>query len=365
MKLGWLILFSILSANAWAWGGRGHHTICSAAVFLVKDEGLRDFLKNRPHMMGHLCNVPDFYWKSLGGDVAKLGNPAHFIDVEITGLKVSDVPLDYKKMIHDFTGKPNHVHKEKTIFSVPAEFGSLWWRADQFFRRATSLEKDWKKATPPANSKEEQDDNLAYNKDAFEFIVNLGLMGHFVGDASQPFHASVDYDGYMSGHGGIHAFYEDAAVSAIGPQLELRIVEAGEKFRDAAAGKDKEAKKAVPFLTAKTVIEKMKALSEISVSEVPAVLAIDPVKKPSEVKAERGMEIRTPAQRDDIKTVAAKFEPMIIQQMARSASLLATLWDEAYVKVGKPKLTAYKSYKYPFTPEFVVPDYIDDGASKK
>lgn len=363
MKVISMLALSILtSALAFAWGGRGHHAICHSAVFLVKDEVLSEYLRNRPQMMGHLCNIPDIYWKSIGTD--KIGNASHFMDIEVAGLAIKDIPADYQKIVNKFTGEPNLFKKEGKIFSVPTEFGSLWWRADQFLRRAVGVEKEWKKATPPANPKEEQDDNLPFNKLAYDFIVNLGLMGHFVGDASQPFHSTCDYDGYAVGHGGIHAFYEELAVSVLGSELENKVIDAAKKMQEAASSKDKDLKKTVPFLTAKNTIEKMRALSDISFGEIKSILAIDPVKKPSEDKREKGMHLRTPAEREDIKTVATKFEPLVIQEMARSAALLAQLWDEAYLKVGQPKLNNYKSYKYPFTPEYVAPDYFEEKATK-
>lgn len=358
------VLICSLASVGHAWGGRGHHAICHSAVFLLKEEGLRDYLQSRPQMMGHLCNIPDIHWKSLGPDVGKLGNPSHFMDVEVTGLAMKDIPADYQKIVSKFTGEPNQFKKGAKIFSVPTEFGSLWWRADQFFRRAIGLEKEWKKATTPTNSKEEQDEALPYNKAAFEFMVNLGLMGHFVGDAGQPFHGTTDYDGYAVGHGGIHSYFEDQGVSVLGADLEVRVIDAGKKLQEAAASKEKELKKTFQFLTAKNTIEKMRALSELSFDEIKTILAVDPIKKPSEDKKEKGMSLRTPAEREDIKTVAAKLDPIIVQEMARSAALLANLWDEAYVKVGKPKLTAYKSYRYPFTPEFVAPDYFEEKAAK-
>jgi hypothetical protein len=360
-----IALLSFCSApSVFAWGGRGHHSICHSAVFLLKEDGLRDYLQSRPQVMGHLCNIPDIYWKSLGGDIGKQGNPAHFIDVEITGLTTKEIPSDYQKIVSKYTGETNQFKKEGKIFSVPTEFGSLWWRADQFFRRAINLEKDWKKAIPPANPKEEQDDSLPFNKSAHDFIVNLGLMGHFVGDAGQPFHSTADYDGYAVGHGGIHSYFEDQGVSVIGPDLEMQVISTAKKMQDAANSKDKELKKTVQFLTAKNAVEKMRALSQLSYAEIKTILTIDPLRKPSEEKKEKGMSLRTPAEREDIKTVAGKLEPIIVQEMARSAALLAHLWDEAYIKVGKPKLTAYKSYKYPFTPEFVAPDYFEEKAAK-
>jgi hypothetical protein len=81
--------------------------------------------------------------------------------------------------------------------------------------------------------------------------------------------------------------------------------------------------------------------------------------KKSELKKELGMEIRTAAERPPAETIADKLQPLIVIELSRAATLLAQLWDEAYIKVGRPKLAAYKSYRYPFTPDFIQPDYFD------
>jgi hypothetical protein len=347
------------SSTAIAWGGRGHYTICEAAVFLLKEKSLKESLQQKPFMMGHLCNIPDFYWKSLGPEVGKLGNATHFIDVEITGLALKDVPLDYQKVISTYTGQKNQFKKDSTIFNVPTEFGSNWWRADQFYRRAVGLGKEWKTAAPPTNGKEEQDENLPYNKNAYDFYVNLGLMGHFVADNGQPFHGTADYDGYAAGHGGIHAYFEDSIVGTLPYNLMSKVVEDGQRLQKMAISKNKEELKQARFLNEKTVLEKMRSLGEISLAEIPKIYALDPIKKPSIEKSEKGMSLRTPAERAAPETVSPKFEKLVIREMARSAALLAQIWDEAYVQVGQPKLGAYKSYKFPFTPDFVPPDYFD------
>jgi hypothetical protein len=358
MKFMFAILSFLLPACVWAWGGRGHHTICEAAVFLVKEKPLRESLQQKPFMMGHLCNIPDFYWKSLGPEVSKLGNSTHFIDTEVLGIPVKDIPLDYKQIVAKYTGAPN-AFNPGTIYSVPLDFGSNWWRADQFYRRAIGLETEWKNAVLPANSKEEQDENLPYNKNAYEFYVNLGLMGHFVGDDGQPFHVTADYDGYKAGHGGIHAYFEDSIVGTLPYNLTALVVEEGQRLQKMAESKNKESRKQVRFLLEPTVLEKMKALGEISGQEIPKIYKMDPIKKPSTEKSEKGMALRTPAERAPVETVSKKFQKLIVTDMARSSALLAQLWDEAYVKVGRPKLGAYKSYRFPFTPDFVPPDYFD------
>ncbi|MNL07978.1 hypothetical protein D3C87_1286780 [compost metagenome] len=113
------------------------------------------------------------------------------------------------------------------------------------------------------------------------------------------------------------------------------------------------------FLKPKTVVEKMKALGGISNSEMARILKLDPIKKKSVVVKERGMSLKTPAEREPAKIAFKRMKPIIVTEMARGAVLLAALWDEAYAAAGKPKLGAYKSYKYPFTVDFVKPDYFD------
>ena len=340
-----LVIFG-LNNKTFAWGGRGHDSICQAAVFLVKNPALKDYLLNKPQMMGHLCNVPDIYWRSLPDDARKLGDPTHFIDLEILGIKISDVPTDYQKIVDSYTGSENKSQDGFKIFSVPKELGSVWWRADQFQRRAIEEGKKAKSFPVPSGTKEEQNDDLPYNKAFYNMIVNMGLMGHFVGDASQPFHNTTDYDGYAANQGGIHAYYEDTVVAQFGADLVPRIV------------KKAAALKSTSFLKQKTVVEKMRAFSELASNDIKAVLKVDPITKPSVLKIEKGMSLKTAAERQPAAVGFKRFEKFIVEEMARSSLLLAHLWDAAYLDAGEPAAKAYKSYRYPLTPEFVTPDYF-------
>lgn len=343
-----VLIFVLLgSTQAFAWGGRGHDTICRVASFLVKEKGLQDYLKNKPQMMGHVCNMPDFYWKSLGGDVSSLGNPTHFIDIEVIGKPVKDITTDYAQLMKEYTGTENKFTKDgTTIKSIPQEFGSSWWRVDQFMRIIAKLKDGFDKATPPANFKEEQNNTLPYNQLSYDMVIAMGLMGHFVGDNSQPFHTTADYDGYAVGHGGIHAYFEDSVVGEFDGDLDAMVLKAARAMKNPS------------FLKPKTAIEKMKDLSVISNTEIPKLLKLDPIKKKSTLVKERGMSLKTAAEREPASVAFKKMKPMIVTQMARGAVLLASLWDEAYVSAGRPKVGAYKSYKYPFTVDFVAPDYI-------
>jgi hypothetical protein len=343
---------ALVSSTALAWGGRGHHVICSVAVQLVQEKGLQELLKSRPHVMGHLCNVPDIYWKSLPKEVSKSGDAAHFMDPEITGIKIKDLPLDFTALENRFSGQENRFKTGAKIHSFADEFGSLWWRADQFFRRVSSRKEAFSSIVPPAGRKEEQDAQLPYNQEIYDMIVNMGLLGHFVGDASQPLHNTADYDGYGSGHGGLHSYYEEQVVTQGPADIEGRIYAVAKKIDQA------------PWLKG-TVLERMKALSESSAAEIPMVLAKDPIKKKSESRKEKGMDLRTAAKREPATVGWKRYDSMIVAQMARSARLLARLWDQMYVAVGKPDLSAYRSYRYPLMPDFVSLDYLKGSTERE
>jgi hypothetical protein len=352
-----LLLFSLIfitvfsTTQSWAWGNRGHATICEAAIFLMHKNQLRNSLREKPAMMAHLCNIPDTYWRGLGSDISHLGNPTHFTDVEILGIPTENIPLDYKQVISNFTGKKN-AFKEGNIYSIPTEFGSDWWRADQFYRRAVADGKKMKAAKTPEGKNPEQNDKTEFNKAAFAMAENLGLLGHFVGDDSQPFHSTADYDGYGTGHGGIHSYYEDGVVAAQDGDLLSKVIHRGEELQ-------KKTSSEAAFLNGKTVLEKMRALAVVSRKDIPHIYGMDPVLKKSTENEHKGFFDRKPAKRQPAATVANRYQPILVTELARGAVLLAQLWDQAYEDAGSPDFQAYRSYKYPFTPDFVAPDYFD------
>ncbi len=359
-----LIMTPFVAQQTFAWGGRGHDSICQAAVYLVKNPNLKNYLSNKPQIMGHLCNIPDTYWRSLSRNLTQHGDPTHYINPEALGLTVKDIPIDLKKLSDKYTGTDNKKNNIKNdpaqaqqkIVSVPLDMGTNWWRADQFYRLAIESGKKLKDSPAPTNKSEQQNETFAYNKAAFDMLIAMGIMGHFVGDNSQPLHISSDYDGYAANSGGIHAYYEDACVAEFGSNLQALIVKKAQQL------------KSLKFITAATTLEKMKALGEISLSEAKDIFKLDPLISPSTLKLEKGMSLRTEAKRQPPSVGQKRFEKLIVVQMARASLLLAKLWDEIYEKSGSPELKAYKSYLYPLKPDFVMPDYYDvsvEGTNKK
>ena len=347
--------FSFFSPHSFSWGGRGHQAICESAVFLVQNPELKKFLTFRPHFMGHLCNVPDIYWKSLPASVAQQGSPTHYLDMEFLQHLPDDKKTNFAELEKILTGTKPLANKP-SIKSVNMDVGSVWWRANQFLQLASNLNADFTKNPPPSNRKEDFDDEYPFNKTTFSFMTMIGLLGHFVGDNSQPLHLSVDYDAYDAGHGGLHSYFEEDMVAQFDANLVQLITD---KAREMKKKHDRGQSK-ISFLMSTDPILQMKALSEISFSELPALLKADRVIQKSTIKEDQGMQIKTPAQRNPASQEFPRFKNMIINQMARSSLLLATFWDKAFQNAGSPLISKYKAYKYPFTPDYIAPDYVSE-----
>lgn len=347
-----LLIFTLFfyAQDSFAWGGRGHDSICQASVHLVQNENLKEFLKRRPHIMSHLCNTPDIHWRSLKG--TEVGNATHYIEPDLIGLDFKDFPLQAKGLLQF----KDREYKDKANFKVRnpmKEFGTLWWRAEQFVRLAITGGQLAKKSKPPKDSREEQNQDLPFNQGVYEFMVNLGLLGHFVGDGSQPLHNTADYDGWGRGHGGLHSWFEDTLVSAMDENLIANIVKEAKKPETAFFLKQKTSSKHY-------VVESMRELSVVAYKELDTLYKNDELVKKSEQKEEKGMKLKKPAERVSVAASLLKQNDLIILSLARASLTLAKLWDYAYEQSGRPDLSGYRSFQYPLSHPFIEPDYYQE-----
>ncbi len=340
-----VVLCSLLFCESTlAWGQRGHHLICDIATQMVKEEQLKSFLKGRGVLLGHLCNIPDIWWRDSSAN-GKSGDAAHYLNPQKLGLRVEEVPLDYSAL---FAMKFKTPEGEKTAqdIDLAENLGSIWWRANQFFEESVK----WgttAKTSPVPSREEQQKEDHPFNFAVYEMLNSMGFLGHFVGDMGQPYHSDADYDGWAAGHGGIHAYYETQSVDELSPSVLMKILDS--------------AKKEKPFPLVKGSSPALQVMREISIrstKEKSEIEKRDPIlPDPSKIKLlEAG--VRLPPKRESAAVGAKKFESLIVKQMGRSASALALLWDESYRRAGRPDLSAYRSYRYPLKPLFVPPDYL-------
>jgi hypothetical protein len=330
-----LICLLVYQSSALAWGERGHHTICEVATKLVKNPDLKKFLSNRSELMGHLCNVPDIYWRNLPNGEGASGDETHFLDPETAGVSIVDVPTDinaYYDLLK--SGETNQQKADK--------LGSNWWRVEQFFDLSKAAATAASSATLP-DPKHSQDMTFAYNKAVYDFMVYAGLMGHFVGDSTQPYHNSADYDGWGTGHGGIHSFYETDCVG----------------FYDMSLSAEVEASASKEDVQNVAVLERMKTLGSFSPAEKLQVEQLDKTVTPSKISQDSNGDVhKVYAVRLGLSEACPSFRPLIVKELGRASANLAAFWDEIFVAGNSPNLSGYKSYIYPLTPAFVAPDYL-------
>ncbi len=210
-----------------AWGEVGHHLIARAAVEVLRShpalhltdgnetqtESLNNFLRvftSKQIQEGHLANIPDTYWRSLdlgleeAGDL--LGSPTHYFDSEkilvlskAVDFSIIKIPLNYQQVKKDFSG----------IHNLFTELGTLPWRAEQFTQLYSNALK--------ANPKVDCNNNKTAEAATRNITTYAGLLAHFTGDVTMPYHTSLDHDAISVGQKGIHGYFERDLVN----ELEL------------------------------------------------------------------------------------------------------------------------------------------------
>lgn len=169
-----VVLFSVNSKPAHAWGHLGHQTIATVASQLVQGNGAT-FWNTNAQGMGTLTNVPDLDWKTTNyADEA----PTHWFQMDYYFTNPSQYPTfphDWNTAVQKYT--------QATLISN----GTATWRAQQLYNLAVAA---------------------LLKKDYATGLQMAGAMSHYIEDLSQPLHVSVNYDGQQTGDPGIHAFFE-------------------------------------------------------------------------------------------------------------------------------------------------------------
>lgn len=197
-----LALFGALPARARAWGNDGHRIVNRLAVehfpadvpaFLRSTEAEQEII--------YLAPEPD-RWRSPGEpELVAAQAPEHFIDLE---LAEPLAPLPHSRF--DFLAKAYASGKRPDkIGLLPWQTQEVWERLESALRNYRELEAAGKNTGPVEQAA----------------IFYAGLLGHYVGDGSQPLHTTVQYNGwigpnphgYNTGHQ-IHQQFESVFVSA-------------------------------------------------------------------------------------------------------------------------------------------------------
>lgn len=404
------IILVLLSASqvAYAWGERGHNMTGYLAALTTEQfitpaqkQKLGLCFRGRTFQMGHLNNLPDISWKdNRRATVVKYNNPTHFFDTEIvTGLptsgydeaflnRVRSIEKEYSVLKTQFEGKPNPlpgIPPDKKLIKVYTDVGTAPWRAQELYdmmvtalRCAKSKESDIQKykdpkTKPPFRSPLASSDTPVYpsyscapaarrDEDVYAALVFAGVMGHFVADMTQPFHATVDYDGWATRQGGLHAYFETFALHMMDEDLLGRVSKVLKAPHEAdkiwaRVGSDSSQKNFVVQVVLNLVADSLGALDRVRNADRKNSL-LTPSDSFVLGASTQGLKPATRVPYTDPKALAA-FQPIVIERIATGAAVLSRLWIEAWKSAGEPLLSDIDliTIPYPLDVPFLWPTY--------
>jgi hypothetical protein len=173
-----LVVSTFLHASfAYAWGNEGHRIINRlAALNLPQDAPAFLRWAGAVSEIEYLGPEPD-RWRSLAEpELLAVQAPEHFLDLELAD---SLGPLPRRRF--DF---------EAAVFASgqrPEKIGLQPWQATEIWQRLKAALREYRRLT--AAHQDTHDVEQAA-------IFYAGWLGHYVGDASQPLHTTVQYNGW-------------------------------------------------------------------------------------------------------------------------------------------------------------------------
>lgn len=301
------------AAPAFAWGATGHRLISAVAVEKLPPS-VPAFVRSADAIaeIGALGQEADRL-KSSGPPWNDDYDPAHFVDVDDDGRiggAVALAQLPPTREGYDTALRAANTDQYKMGY-LPYEIIDGWqqivtdfgyWRADSIGETSAATEAD--RAF------------FAFDRKLREVLTlrDIGYWSHFVGDASQPLHVSVHYNGWgtypnpadFSNSRTIHARFEGSFVRAAATEPAL-----ARRVRPYAPSSDPIAPRVAAYLRA-------------TLDGVPAVYRLE---------AAHGIDARSPAAVD-----------FMLDRLAAGASMLRDLiadaWDaSARTRIGYPAIS--------------------------
>jgi hypothetical protein len=178
-------------STAFAWGFAGHRLIMRRAIELLPPE-LKPFFDHYRDELVVRAVDPDV-WRTAGWD----DDPNHFMDFgakEYGAYPFKELPRDLDAAVEKFgtvTIRRN---------------GMLPWRANEMFGNLRRTFESFKRGS-------------AYGPN--DLVLYAAALGHYMQDANQPFHATNNFDGQLTGNNGIHARFERDLVERYESRLTI------------------------------------------------------------------------------------------------------------------------------------------------
>ncbi len=177
-----LLLFLLLIAPAipaYAWGEAGHYIANDAATRGLPNDMPHFFYRAYPELIW-LGYDPD-RWKRGGESIDGASSPDHFLDYEfVAGL---DLPRDRNK----FLALLESSGRLRRHGITNSKSGFVIWRIAELCEVLTTQFRLWRSSAPGSSER------VFYER---SIINTAGNLGHYVADAANPHHATMNYNGW-------------------------------------------------------------------------------------------------------------------------------------------------------------------------
>jgi predicted AlkP superfamily phosphohydrolase/phosphomutase len=179
------------TGHAEAWGFTAHRMANRKAVATLPRPLRAFFEANAAYLAEHAID-PDL-WRAAG---AAGEGPNHFLDMDAFGP-------------YPFDGIPRSEAEHLRVHGKDAlEKGRLPWRVAEVYAELVAAFRAG---------------------DLARILERAAVLGHYVSDAHVPLHAALNYDGQLSGQGGVHARWEAGMVERFERQLDAAVLPAAAK----------------------------------------------------------------------------------------------------------------------------------------
>lgn len=185
------VLLALAPSPAFAWGAQAHQLIMRRAIELLPPE-LKPFFEHYKEEIVLRSNDPDL-WRNVPWD----DDASHFVDFGIPQYgkpPFAELPRDYTAAVAKF-GVTN-----------VKRWGTLPWRLEEMAGNLRRGFEGMGKKEPYAIS---------------NVVLFAASASHYLQDATQPFHATDNFDGARTGNPGIHSRFERDLVEKFESRLTL------------------------------------------------------------------------------------------------------------------------------------------------
>jgi hypothetical protein len=272
-----------------AWGFWAHKRINRLAVFTLPDP-LKGFYEKHIDSISERAIVPDLRRNSDKNEASR-----HYIDADYYGKQpFQSLPQHWADAVKKYTA------------DTLKKYGINPWYVNQMKDRLTAAFK-------------------AHNIDSIVFLS--ADLGHYVGDAHVPLHASMNYDGQLSGQKGIHGLWEARVPELVGSGYNYYAGKA--KYIKDIQNEAWQISKG-SFSEVDSVLSLEKGLNDTFPQDKKYLLSVNKDGKPVKQYTDRYT-----------KEYSALLHGMVERRLRAAINEVGSFWYTAWVNAGKPDMSKW------------------------